>query len=64
MSMQEKRSYQVIREYKRQYTPEELVRRIIRCHVEECPFYEAKTECTEHTINNEMQTGQNPYAGN
>lgn len=62
--MQEKRSYQIIREYKGQYTPEELVRRMIRCHVKEYPCKDAKAECTEHTINNETQTGQNPYARN
>ncbi len=62
--MQEKCSYQIIREYKGQYTPEELVRRIIRCHVKESPFYDAKAEWEEHTINNETQIGQNPYARN
>lgn len=64
MTMQGKRSYQVIREYKRQYTQEELVRRIIRCHVKEFPFHDAKAEWEEHTINNETQIGQNSYARN
>ena len=62
--MQEKHSYKIIREYKNQYTPEELVRRTIRCHVKEYPLYGAKVESLEHTMDNETQIGQNPYVRN
>lgn len=38
--MQKPDTYKVIREYGNQYGPEELMRRIIRCHLVECNYAE------------------------
>lgn len=47
--MQKPDTYEVIREYDNQYGLEELVRRIIRCHIEDSHEEIARSKFTEYT---------------
>lgn len=47
--MQKPDTYEVIREYDNQYGLEELVRRIIRCHIEDSHEEIARSKFPEYT---------------